>query len=161
MQKQKIQKEISNMTELTEEKVLKGFAEGLDCSQQVLGSVADNLHISTEDAYKMSSAFGAGMGHAETCGCVVGALIALGLAYGHSKPNDFEIKKILMAKKQEFEKQFIAAHKSCLCKEILGNDLTTKEGMENIQKQKLLETVCPKLVVSASQIVKKLINERD
>ena len=41
------------MTELTEEKVLKGFAAGLDCSQQVLGSVADDIHISTEDAYKI------------------------------------------------------------------------------------------------------------
>ena len=38
------------MTELTEEKVLKGFAEGLDCSQQVLGSVADDLHISAKEA---------------------------------------------------------------------------------------------------------------
>lgn len=149
------------MTELTEEKVLKGFAAGLDCSQQVLGSVADDLHISKEDAYKMASPFGAGMGHAETCGCVVGALIALGLAYGHSKPNDFETKKILMGKKQEFENQFIAAHKSCSCKEILGNDLTTKEGIEKIQKQKLLETVCPKLVISASQILKKIIKERN
>ena len=149
------------MTELTEEKVLKGFAEGLDCSQQVLQSVSDKLNISTEDAYKMAAPFGAGMGHAETCGCVVGALIALGIAYGHSKPNDFDKKQILMAKKQEFEKQFVAAHKSCICKEILGNDLTTKEGMAKIQEQKLLETVCPKLVVSASHIVKKLINERD
>ena len=149
------------MTELTEEKVLNGFAAGLDCSQQVLGSVANDLHISTEDAYKMASAFGAGMGHAETCGCVVGALIALGIVYGHSKPNDFETKKVLMAKKQEFETKFIAAHGSCICKKILGNDLTTKEGMENIQKQKLLETVCPKLVISANQILEQIIKERN
>ena len=88
-------------------KVLDGFASGLDCSQQVLASVAGDLKISTADAYKMSAAFGAGMGRAETCGCVVGALIALGIAYGNSKPNDFERKKELMAKKQEFEAKFV------------------------------------------------------
>ena len=149
------------MTKLSEEKVLNGFASGLDCSQQVLGYVAKDLNISQEEAYKMAAAFGAGMGHAQTCGCVTAALIALGLLYGHSKANDFETKKTLMAKKQEFETNFTAAHKSCICKEILGHDLTTETGMKAIQQEKLLETVCPKLVISASLLLKKMINNKD
>lgn len=148
------------MDKLTEQEVLKGFSEGLDCSQQVLASVSEELKITKEDGYKVASAFGAGMGHADTCGCVTGALMALGLKYGHSKSNDVETKERLIQKKQEFEAEFKKQHKSCICREILGADLTTPDGMKQIQENKLLETICPKLVVSSSQILKRLLSEK-
>ena len=59
------------------------FMKGIDCSQVVVGAFAEELGITTEEAYKMSAAFGGGMGLGETCGAVVGAMIVLGLKYGH------------------------------------------------------------------------------
>ena len=55
------------------------FMKGIDCSQVVVGAFAEELGITTEEAYKMSAAFGGGMGLGETCGAVVGAMIVLGL----------------------------------------------------------------------------------
>ena len=47
------------------------FMKGIDCSQVVVGAFAEELGITTEEAYKMSAAFGGGMGLGETCGAVV------------------------------------------------------------------------------------------
>ena len=69
------------------------FMKGIDCSQVVVGAFAEELGITTEEAYKMSAAFGGGMGLGETCGAVVGAMIVLGLKYDISKPE--EMQKIL------------------------------------------------------------------
>ena len=55
------------------------FMKGIDCSQVVVGAFAEELGITTEEAYRMSAAFGGGMGLGETCGAVVGAMIVLGL----------------------------------------------------------------------------------
>ena len=44
------------------------FMKGIDCSQVVVGAFAEELGITTEEAYKMSAAFGGGMGLGETCG---------------------------------------------------------------------------------------------
>ncbi len=55
------------------------FMKGIDCSQVVVGAFVEELGITTEEAYKMSAAFGGGMGLGETCGAVVGAMIVLGL----------------------------------------------------------------------------------
>ena len=46
------------------------FMKGIDCSQVVVGAFAEELGITTEEAYKMSAAFGGGMGLGETCGAV-------------------------------------------------------------------------------------------
>ena len=41
------------------------FMKGIDCSQVVVGAFAEELGITTEEAYKMSAAFGGGMGTPE------------------------------------------------------------------------------------------------
>ena len=46
------------------------------------------------------------MWHGETCGCVVGALIALGIKNASVKPNDKESKDKLLKIKADFEKEF-------------------------------------------------------
>ena len=73
---------------ITKEKVLNMFDDGYDCSQIVLSNVSDKLGITKETALKAAAAFGGGMWHGETCGCVVGALIALGIKYGNCVEND-------------------------------------------------------------------------
>jgi len=72
----------------TEQEVLTMFGEGFDCSQIVLSNVCDKLGITKEEALKIAACFGGGMWHGETCGCVVGALIALGIKNATVKPND-------------------------------------------------------------------------
>ena len=141
----------------TKEEVLKMFGDGFDCSQIVLSSVSDKLGISREEALKITACFGGGMWHGETCGCVVGALIALGIKYGNCKENDNEKKEKLLELKNKFEENFCKRNKSCICKEILGYNLSNPEEMKKIQEEKLLETRCPLVVLSACEILDEML----
>lgn len=140
-----------------EREVLKMFGEGFDCSQIVLANVSDKLGITREEALKIAACFGGGMWHGETCGCVIGALIALGMKYATVKENDHEKKDELLKMKAEFEEKFCKENNSCICKEILEYNLSIPEEMNKIQEKKLLETKCPKVVLSACDILEKMM----
>ena len=142
---------------LTEQEITKKFGEGFDCSQIVLDYCSEKLNIPHDEALKIAACFGGGMWHGETCGCVVGSLIALGIKYGNTVPNDKETKNNLLALKTEFENKFCQKNGSCKCKEILGYDLSTEEGMAKIMENKLLETKCPKVVLETMDILDELI----
>ena len=140
-----------------EQEVLEMFGDGFDCSQIVLSNVSEKLGITKDDALKIAACFGGGMWHGETCGCVVGALIALGMKYATVEANDSEKKDALLKLKAEFEEKFCDNNGSCICKEILGYNLSIPEEMEKIQEEKLLETKCPKVVLSACDILEEMI----
>lgn len=151
-------KELENtMTTMTEEKALKMFGQGFDCSQVVLGDAAEKVGISRDQALKTAAAFGGGMWHGETCGCVTGGLMAIGLAYGTVTPGDAEGKTAMLGEKQEFEKLFTEEYGSCLCREILKEDLSDPEGMKAIQEQGLLESFCPKVAACTCKILDEMI----
>lgn len=143
---------------MTEEKALQNFGGGIDCSQVVLSAVAENLGMDEKTALKISAAFGGGIWQGQTCGCVTGALMAIGLKYGHSAIGDEETKNMLLAKKAEFEAVFTKENKSLICKEILKYDLSKPEEMEKIKEKKLLETLCPKLVCSTCEILERILD---
>jgi C_GCAxxG_C_C family probable redox protein len=145
------------MEKLTDKEILSKFGSGFDCSQVVLEHFSEKLNITKDEALKIAACFGGGMWHGETCGCVVGSLIALGIKYGTTKPNDKEHKDKLLKLKAEFEEKFCAKHGSCICKKILGHDLSTEEGMAKIMEEKLLETKCPKVVMDACDILEKML----
>ncbi len=145
------------MKELNKNEVLQKFGEGFDCSQVVLEHFSRKMHLKKEDALRIGACFGGGMWHGETCGCVVGSLIVLGMKYGTTKPNDKETKDLLLQKKAEFEKEFCKKQGSCICKEILGYDLSKEEDMAKIMELKLLETKCPKAVIDACNILEKMV----
>lgn len=142
---------------ISEEAISDLFKQGIDCSQIVMGYAANKLGIDEATALKVSSAFGGGMWCGRTCGCVSGALMALGMKYGYSEPGMTEQKNILLAKKAEFERKFAAANQSVVCKEILGYDLSKPEEMGQIMEKNLLFTVCPKAVSSACKLLDELL----
>lgn len=142
---------------LKKEEVLNLFGQGFDCSQVVLSYVSEKLGITREEALKIGANFGGGMWHGETCGCVIGALIALGIKYGTAIPSDKEGKDRVLQKKAEFEKMFSEKFCSCICKEILGYNLSIPEEMAKIQEEKLLETKCPEVVSEACDILERML----
>ena len=145
------------MKKLTKKEITKKFGEGIDCSQIVLDYCSEKINLSHEEALKIAACFGGGMWHGETCGCVIASLIALGIKYGNVEPNDKETKDKLLALKTEFEDKFCQKYGSCKCKEILGHDLSTEEGMAKIMEDKLLETKCPKVVLDTFDILDEMI----
>lgn len=92
-----------------EEKVIaEQFMKGYDCSQVVVSHYAAELGISEELANKVAACFGGGMLQADTCGAFTGALMVIGLKYGHYDSGKLQTQKeVMMAKSGEFRKSFL------------------------------------------------------
>ena len=74
------------------DKALDLFKSKFHCSQAVFAAFSEELGLSEEQALKIGSCFGSGMRKGEVCGACTGALMVLGLKYGHSKVGDTESK---------------------------------------------------------------------
>ena len=74
------------------EKAAELFSQGFNCAQSVFAVFAEKYGISQELALKIGCGFGGGMRNAEICGAVSGALMVLGLKYGHYIAEDNEQK---------------------------------------------------------------------
>ena len=127
------------------------------CSQAVFGAFAEELGISEELALKIGGCFGGGMNEGEVCGCVTGALMALGLKYGQCTADDMDSRNKSREKCMEFYEKFKAENGSCICRDLLGYDFGKPEDTKYIQQTKLYLEICPKLVKSATRIAAELI----
>jgi len=54
-------------------------------------------------------------------------------------------------------RRFEARHGTSECRVLLGADMTTEDGMNKIQEEKLISTVCPTFVRDAAQILEELL----
>ena len=122
------------------------------CSQAVFATFADDLGFDKKQALKIGACFGSGMRKGEVCGACTGALMALGLKYGDSKPRANEVCERFL---EEFEKE----NGSYICNDLLNCDISTKEGVEYAVENNLFKEFCPKMVESAAKIAEKIIFE--
>jgi hypothetical protein len=56
-----------------------------------------------------------------------------------------------------FSNQFQEKNGSMICKEIIGCDINTQDGMEYFNQNKLLEEKCFKCVKSAAEILEEIL----
>lgn len=141
------------------EKAEELFADKFHCSQAVLGAFAEEFGIEEEKALKLGGCFGGGMCKGEVCGACTGALMVLGLKYGQSEVDDLESRAKTNAVTEQFLDKFKRENGSYMCKELLGCDLATEEGREEARKKNLFIDFCPKMVVSAVEIVEEMIHD--
>jgi C_GCAxxG_C_C family probable redox protein len=61
------------------------------CSQSVLGSLQETLNIGDRESFKAATVLSGGVARCgETCGALIGALMALGLVVGRERIEDTE-----------------------------------------------------------------------
>ncbi len=136
------------------EVAVKLFKQGYNCSQAVVGAFCDELSISKEEAFKLSSSFGGGMGRLrEVCGAVSGMFIVAGLTVGYSDPKDTEAKKNHYALIQKMAKRFSDEFGSIVCRDLLGlskaeNEPTPTPRTEEFYKKR----PCADLVYFAAEV---------
>lgn len=134
------------------------FEQGFSCSQAVFSAYADQFGLDAEIALRVSGAFGGGMGRmGATCGAVTGALMVIGLKYAKTKPEDDDSKERTYALVQQFADLFQQRNGSTLCKELLGYDLSTPEGRQQVEEKGISKTLCPHLVRSAVEILELIL----
>ncbi len=93
----------------------------------------------------------------ETCGAVTGALMVIGLHHAKTRKGDDDSRERAYALSQELMDAFRDRNGSLLCRELLGVDVSTPEGMRTVRERDLFRTVCPKFVESAGEILEKLV----
>ena len=134
------------------------FSQGYNCAQCVLAACGGSLGLPREIALRVAGSFGGGIGRlGGTCGAVSGAYMAIGLKHAKVKPEDDAEKEKGYALAREFAARFTGRHKSTCCRELLGCDLSTPEGMNQARERKLFKTLCPVLVRDAVEIVDALL----
>ncbi len=132
------------------------FEQGFSCSQAVLGAYCDKFDLSRDTAMKISTGFGGGMHLGQTCGSVTGAIMVIGLKHGRTRAEDAESKAKTYEVIAEFADKFKQRHGSIGCKELIGCDITTPDGLKKAEDEKLFTTVCAGLVKSAAEILDEL-----
>lgn len=73
------------------------FRAGYNCAQSVVGAFHEEMGLSLEDAVRLASSFGGGMGGMrETCGAVTGMFLVAGMLKGYDDPADYDARKPTM-----------------------------------------------------------------
>ncbi|MDO5123802.1 MAG: C-GCAxxG-C-C family protein [Eubacteriales bacterium] len=139
------------------EKALELFSNNFNCSQAVLTAFAPDFGLDEKLALMLGTSFGGGARNGEICGAVSGALMVLGLKYGHYLADDNAQKSRAYAIAVDFTKRFREVNGSIVCRDLLGYDLTVPEEMACIREKGLFGDVCPKMIKSATDILMEVI----
>jgi C_GCAxxG_C_C family probable redox protein len=135
------------------------FKQGYSCSQAILSSFVEQFGLDRDIASKLAAGFGGGMGRmAGTCGAVTGALMVLGLEYGGIAPEDKQSKELTYEKVRDFAARFKERNGSLECRELLGHDISTSDGIQIVKEKGLFSTLCPKYVQDAAEILELMLN---
>jgi C_GCAxxG_C_C family probable redox protein len=139
------------------EQAVSCFSDGFNCSQAVLSTFGPEMGLDRESALRVAGMFGGGMGHlGNVCGAVTGAFMAIGLTYSKVQDGENEKRDQGYALVWQFAEEFTARNESIICKELLGCDLSTPDGLAQARDTGLFSDVCPKLVQSAVEILEQM-----
>ena len=135
------------------------FLQGYNCAQAVAVAFCDVVGMTPDQAAKMSSSFGGGMGRMrEVCGAVSGMLLIAGMVYGYETPGDDVSKKEHYGRVQYLAGQFREQVGSIVCREILKNPPSdpnpTPRTAEFYQKRP-----CARMVQLAASILEAYMEE--
>ena len=141
------------------EKASELFANNFNCSQAVLTAFAPDFGLDEKLALMLGTQFGGGARNAEMCGAVSGALMVLGLKYGHYESENNEQKSRAYAIAVEYTKRFKELNDSIVCRDLLAYDLTKSEDSAYIKEKNLFRTVCPEMIKSAVEVLESILAE--
>ena len=137
--------------------------EGYNCCQCVAGCICEVFGLNRMDAFRYAGMFGHGIaGTGETCGAVIGAMMALGFCYAKQLPEDkpgdqHEIYEV----SAEFFRRFKEETKGrTKCKELMRKDPSIEKERQFIIDHDFHNKVCRNLIIrKAADIVTDLMHE--
>jgi len=126
----------------------------------VLSTYGTRFGLDRETALKVAGAFGAGMARTgNTCGAVTGGLMVVGLKHAKTRQGDDDSRELAYALAQEFMDAFRERNRTIICRELLGVDVSTPEGMAAVREKDLFAAICPKFVRDAAEILEEMLKE--
>jgi C_GCAxxG_C_C family probable redox protein len=135
------------------------FRDGRACSQAVLEVYGTALGLTRKQAIQIAAGFAGGMRQAETCGAVTGAFMVLGLRHCVKDCATSVGRAEVYTHIADFTAKFKKRNGSLTCRDLLGCDISTAEGLEQAKKQNLFKTTCVKMVEDAAEILEAMETE--
>jgi C_GCAxxG_C_C family probable redox protein len=133
------------------------------CSRSVLKALQSHLHLDDGGALRASTALAGGVARmGETCGALIGAIMAIGLVFGHEELEDIQAYRNTMDASHEIYNRFKKEFGSTTCTEIQkklfgrGFDLNREEESEAWYKAGGLEK-CPMVCAVAARFAADII----
>ena len=145
----------------TKEKALDYFSRHFHCSQAILAAYADKCGLSEDQALKLGGCLGSGMRKGEVCGACTGALMVLGALYGQSDEKDLTSRERSNKVNDELMRLFTEKMGSYLCRDILGCDVSTAEGVKYARENRLFAEKCPPIVANTTEILDEILRTND
>lgn len=135
------------------------FKQGYNCSQAVVLTFIDEIGLDKEQALKIASSFGGGIGRQrEVCGAVSGMVICLGALKGYSSPDNHTEKAEYYALVQNLCNKFKQINGSIVCRELLGLSSPSSPNPEKRTDEYYKKRPCASLVGDAVEILEEYLN---
>lgn len=134
------------------------FMQGYNCAQAVSSVFADDAGVPEEFVLRAATGFGGGVAHTNgMCGAVSGGVLAIGLLFGSTGPDEKEAKDLTYDLTREFLARFVEKNGTVSCTELLGCNLSTGEGLARAREENLTRTLCPRYVKDAVEILEEVL----
>ncbi len=136
------------------------FEEGYNCAQSVLLAFCEETGLSIDQAAKLASTFGGGMGRMrEVCGAVSAMFMIQGLMEGYTDPKAKQEKAELYARVRDVAERFREKNHSIICRDLLIDVQTTPGGVPEERTQEYYERrPCGCYVEDAAGLIAEALN---
>lgn len=136
------------------------FEEGYNCAQSVLLAFCEETGLSIDQAAKLASTFGGGMGRMrEVCGAVSAMFMVQGMMEGYTDPKAKEEKAELYARVRDVAERFREKNHSIICRDLLIDVQTTPGGVPEERTQEYYERrPCGCYVEDAAGLIAAALN---
>ncbi len=133
------------------------MSEGYNCAQSIAAAFAGEVELDVSAAIKLSGVFGGGLAHqGHVCGAVSGALMIIGMKYNGTE-SDYASREHGFAIGTDFIEEFESRHQTIDCRDLIGCDLSTTEGLERFKASGIFKNICPRWVKEAAEILETLL----
>lgn len=139
------------------EKAVNNFRDGYNCAQSVLLAFANKVGLKEDEALKLASSFGGGMGRLrEVCGAVSAMFMIAGILKGYTEPNNDIVKANHYKLIQDLAAEFKSKHGTIICRELLGLDGTEFSPIPSARTDEYYkERPCEEFIKCAAEIVEE------
>jgi C_GCAxxG_C_C family probable redox protein len=127
------------------------FREGYNCAEAIVRAFRDAMRRDISDeALRMASGFGGGLGHAGClCGALAGGIMVLGMIQG--RDNKEQNRKPIYTSAQEFHDLFRKKFGATCCRVLNPNSFDSKEHLRN----------CIKITGNTAELLSDYLKEKN
>jgi C_GCAxxG_C_C family probable redox protein len=109
---------------------------------------------------RIATGLGGGVGRqGELCGALTAGVLIVGLVHGRDRAEDTAAKIDAYDKAAQLLRRFAEIHGATSCRDLIGVDLSTDEGVEEYYARNLLEDRCSGIAANAVRVVLELLDE--